>query len=78
MRELVVLKRRHTRDRDRDITLAWSTAMLTRTQDFPKLKSLLSSKAEKPRQQSGREQVLMWQTIAAYFGGTFTPMNAKA
>jgi hypothetical protein len=79
VRELVVLKRKRIREHDRDIALAWYTAALTRTtKDFPKLSSLLSSKGEKPRQQSGREQVVMWQTIAAYFGGTFTPVKAKA
>jgi hypothetical protein len=79
VRELVVLKRTRVLDRDRDMTLAWTTAALTRTKELPKLQTLLSSKgggAKRP--QSGREQVLMWQTIAAYFGGTFTPMNTKA
>lgn len=73
-------KRRRLRDADRDIALAWHTAVLTRTKEIPKLTSLLSSKGGggEKRQQSPREQVLMWQTIAAYFGGTFTPVKADA
>lgn len=78
MRELVVSRRRRLRDADRDIALAWHTAVLTRTKEIPKLTSLLSSKGGEKRQQSPREQVLMWQTIAAYFGGTFTPVKADA
>jgi hypothetical protein len=43
VRELVVAKRRRVRDADRDIALAWHTAVLTRTKEIPKLTSLLSS-----------------------------------
>jgi hypothetical protein len=79
VRELVVAKRRRVRDADRDIALAWHTAVLTRTKEIPKLTSLLSSNSGgEKRQQSPREQVLMWQTIAAYFGGTFQPVKADA
>lgn len=78
VRVMVVARRRQRRDYDRDIALAWHTAVLTRTKEIPKLSSLLSSKGEARQAQSARAQVQMWQTIAAYFGGVFTPMKADA
>lgn len=72
--EFALAKERRAHEHDRDVTLAWSIAALTRgTKGLPKLSSLLMQKPG--HRQTAREQVAMWQFIAARFGGTFTPVT---
>lgn len=76
-RELVAAKERHEEMRDRDLSLAWHIAALTRgTKGLPPLDRLLRRKSRAP-QQSVREQIAMWQVAAARFGGTFRPVDPK-
>lgn len=70
----MLAKERREHDYDRDITLAWSIAALTRgTKGLPKLDRLLTRKAS--RRQTPQEQAAMWQFIAARFGGVFRPVT---
>lgn len=72
-REFVVAKRLSDERHDRDVTLAYNIAALTRgTKGLPKLDTLLSKRTRRERQ-SAVEQVAMWQVIAARFGGEFRP-----
>lgn len=70
----MLARERTQREHDRDITLAWSMAALTRgTKGLPKLDSLLSRKMA--HRQSQMEMVSQWQIIAARFGGKFVPVT---
>jgi hypothetical protein len=65
-------------ERDRDITLAWHSAALTRgTKGLPKLETLLTKKPVRSQRQTAAEQAAMWQVIATRFGGTFKPLDPK-
>lgn len=77
-RELAAYKERRGIEHDRDMSLAWHVAALTRgTKGLPKLETLLTKK-QGTRHQTPAQQTAMWQVIAARFGGTFTPMDPKA
>lgn len=72
-REFVVAKRLREDRHDRDVTLAYNIASLTRgTKGLPPLEKLLSKRTRR-EQQSAVEQVAMWQVIATRFGGKFRP-----
>jgi len=73
-RELVAAKERQEEMRDRDLSLAWHIAALTRgTKGLPPLDRLLRRKSRGPRQ-TVKEQIAMWQVAAARFGGAFRPV----
>lgn len=62
---------------DRDMTLAWHVAALTRgTKGMPKLERLLKRKKGSAPQPAA-EQAAIWQVAAAVFGGTFRPLDPK-
>lgn len=76
-RELVLVKERRDQAHDRDMSLAWHVAALTRgTKGLPKLETLLTTKPT-TRRQSAREQVAIWQVAAARFGGVFRPADPR-
>lgn len=72
-------KRRNEEDSDRDITLAYNIATLTRgSKGLPKLDTLLSKNRKKSSaRQSPLEQSAMWQIAAMRFGGQFKPLDPK-
>jgi hypothetical protein len=71
----VAEKRRRKSAIDRDTSLAWHIAALTRgTKGLPKLETLLVNQPKRTRQ-SAREQVAMWQAFAAQVGGHFQPVD---
>lgn len=77
-RELVAAKERHEEMRDRDLSLAWHIAALTRgTKGLPTLEKLLGRRGRPSVRQSPREQVAMWQVAAARFGGAFRPADPQ-
>lgn len=74
---MAAYKERQNATHDRDVTLAWSIAALTRgTKGLPKLDTLLTRKKTTHRQTTA-EQTAMWQVIAARFGGKFVPLDPK-
>lgn len=77
-RELVAAKERHEETRDRDLSLAWHIAALTRgTKGLPPLERLLRRRGRASVRQTPQEQIAMWQAAAARFGGTFRPLDPK-
>lgn len=74
-RELVIAKQRAEAAHDRDMSLAWHVAALTRgTKGLPRLQSLFAQKRS-AKGQSAAEQIAMWQLAATRFGGTFRPAD---
>lgn len=77
-RELVAAKERYEEQHDRDLSLAWHIAALTRgTKGLPPLDRLRRRRGHGKVRQSVREQIAMWQVAAARFGGTFRPVDPK-
>jgi hypothetical protein len=75
-REMAAYKERRGLEHDRDMSIAWHVAALTRgTKGLPKLKTLMTRRTE--NRQSASEQSAMWRVIAARFGGTFKPLDPK-
>lgn len=61
---------------DRFTALAYRIAAWTRgTKGLPKLDTLLINKRGLQRRQTAKEQIAMWQVIAARFGGKFRPAD---
>lgn len=74
-RELVAAKERQEEMHDRDLSLAWHIAALTRgTKGLPPLDRLLRRRGRASVRQTPKEQIAMWQVAAARFGGTFRPV----
>jgi hypothetical protein len=67
MREFEAATVRRRDDADRDITIAWYVAMLSRQEKVPSLQSLLSSPEKKPQAQNREEQRRLLQHLSEYF-----------
>ena len=75
-RALVAAKERTEETRDRDLSLAWHIAALTRgTKGLPPLDRLLTRRGRASARQTPQEQIAMWQVAAARFGGAFRPLD---
>jgi hypothetical protein len=82
VREFVVAKERWERDHDRDVAIAYNTAVFSHNAKVknglkPLKQYLIKGAAASRKAQHPAEQIAMWQIIAMRFGGKFAPLDPK-
>ena len=69
-------KRRADNELNRDMRIAWNTAMLQRQRQIPALEKLLI-KDRRPTAQTAAQQTAIAKSIADLYGGTVARRNPK-
>jgi hypothetical protein len=67
MREFEAATVRRRDEADRDITIAWYVAMLSRQEKVPSLQSLLATSEKQPKVQTRDEQRRMLKHLSEYY-----------
>lgn len=65
-RECVIAKQRRQDEQDRDLSLAWHTALLTRQEKLPPLKQLLTQRAAHRPQTIAQQRTMLQALSEAY------------